>query len=147
MTDVDRDSPQPACPTWPAEPWPLRRVPERWKPCLLRIAASLGTFCYTAIVISALSGLTFVPLAFAALKIDSGVSRAFMWLHRLIGPRWFLPAYSAIMLVLFCLLLYGMQVAIYIRMRYGKKDFNSSTCHDTNNVTALVPDQRNQVDA
>ena len=146
MTDIDRESRQPACPTWPAEPWPLRLAPEPWRPCLLYIGAWLGGFCYMAIVFSGSCGLIALPLALAAFKPEIGVSRVVLWFHRLIGPRWFLTAYMAVMVPLVFVMMYGMQVAIYIRVRHGKKYFDFPTRRDAYSVAVPDLDQRLRVD-
>jgi len=129
MSTIDYRDEQPADPTWPAEPWPLRRAPERLRPCFLYVGAWLGGFCYAVIVFSSLTGLTILPLVLAAFKPDARFARIVLWFHGLTGPDWFLPAYMVVTLPLFLVALYGMRLAIFIRIRYGKKYFDLPRTH------------------
>jgi hypothetical protein len=99
-----------------------------------------------AIIFSGFCGLITLPLALAAFKPDAGVSRVVLWFHRLIGPKWFLTAYITVMVPSVFLIVYGMQVAIYIRVRYGKTYFDCPARRDTPSLSARRLDQRDQVD-
>ncbi len=80
--------------------------------------------CDMAMVLSSLAGLTALPLMMAAYTPDAWISRVVLWFYGLTGPDWFLPIYTAIMISVLLLIFSGMQLSIFIRVRYGNKYFD-----------------------
>ena len=63
--------------------------------------------------------------------------------HQLIGLKWFLTAYMAVMVPLALLTTYGMQLCIYVRVHYGKKYFDLPKRREDYPLTSTAPNQRN----
>jgi hypothetical protein len=143
MTDIDRNGEQPTCSSWPPEPWFIRRAPEHWKLCLLYACAWLGSFCWAAIVFSGFWCLVALPLALAAFSPHLRISQVVLWFHRLIGPKWFLTAYTAVMLPMALLITYGMNLCIYVRVHHGRKYFDFPKRREGYPLTSTAPNQRN----